>query len=693
MALSDNPAFFFRIEKPVESFPVFFTVDVGMLRPACQLKLKPTPNSVKSFTLCVSNDVDFPAHSSIELMSGQHDASEEEVIYNIPDPLSGICPRALTCSASSSVLPFKAILLGDSDGGVALVRFPSMSLLTSHREPKSPHHSAVLKFFARADQKVLASSDGSGRLVLWHVQEESPYLICQAVLTGGHTSPCKGALLLPDGSVVSWSDDALNYWTIRTQSGIPVVSRVILGGHTSGVTGAFAVPGSEDSLLISHSDEDMAVIKWDLKKPVQSLVAHSQDVVATLLLRRSARAVTVSRELFLWDLSREAKDVSKTNVSPAGAGTQKLLDRLDFVGRAKGMELLELGEEEPETIVVWTEEPVLRLVSFPDDGSGLQVRDLQSHTAGVTGVVQRRVASEKGIVDLLTWATDRNIIYFFHEARGKYRPIVIEPEPGLRQMSEVYPFELNGKFDRNRVGVLALTDGTVWVWEVDLLTGKYVVRSVAATHNRMHILPSQTEVLMSGSSVVSYHLPSLRILATQDHGNCFAADYCGGRMVATGCTSAKVKLWNVGVDKIDKLWDGSHDGGLIQGSVHGIKHISPDLFVSWARDFNIKVWDMKTKVVTTLAAHKNDPSGVAFVRVSDLGFLASWSRGEDKLLLWKIFGGEPSRSKSVPQQPVWIASFDSQPAQVVMEADNEALRIFVSLMDGSVTFFSVAIPL
>eukprot|EP00808_Paulinella_micropora_P012336 g986.t1 len=677
MALSANPAFYWTNQDAVKNFPVFFTVDVGMPRPACQLVLKPIKGSLKEFSLFASNDPEFSEKRTVQLLKSDHDETDEEVTYNIANPATGVCPRPLTCTASTRVLTSRVIAIGDSDGGVSLLQFPSMAVLS--KVSPSPHRSAVLKFFVRADHQVIASSDQSGKLVIWKLDVDKQQLVPTAVLAGGHISACQGALLFANGSFASWSPDAFNYWVVKGDS----VSCHPLQGHTNSVTGAFLIPNSGEKQIVSHSDKDMNVIKWDLEKPLQSLLAHAGEIVATLLLTRSLRAVTVSRELFLWDLAEE-KDAKQSR--------GHLLERVDFIGKAVGMELVPLGPAEPETVVVWTEEPVIRLISFPTDPTlpQVQVQALQSHQAGVRGVVQRPLPELPGRVDLLTWATDRNIIYFVHEGPGQYRPVVVEPEPGLRAMSQLQLFDLHGVYDRHKIGILGLTDGTIWTWELDLKTGKYVVHKVAAVHQNMRVLPSQTEAFMSGSSITTYQLPSLQALATQSHGNCFVYDFCGGRRMVTGCTSAMVKLWEVGQATINQLWGGSHDGGLIQGAIHGLKYVAEDIFISWAHDHNIKVWDIKNRTIATLSAHKNDPSGVVFATVGATSFLASWSRAEDRVLLWKLFE-EPADGSAVV--PIWFASFDTSPAQVVMKTDNDALRIFVSLMDGSVTYFSIPVPL
>eukprot|EP00808_Paulinella_micropora_P009299 g58325.t1 len=40
---------------------------------------------------------------------------------------------------------------------------------------------------------------------------------------------------------------------------------------------------------------------------------------------------------------------------------------------------------------------------------------------------------------------------------------------------------------------------------------------------------------------------------------------------------------------------------------YGLKYVAEDIFISWAHDHNIKVWDIKNRTIATLSAHKNDP--------------------------------------------------------------------------------------
>jgi hypothetical protein len=71
----------------------------------------------------------------------------------------------------------------------------------------------------------------------------------------GHTSSVWGALALPDGRLVSWSDDN----TLRVWDGATGAALATLAGHTSSVWGALALP---DGRLVSWSGDNTLRL-WD----------------------------------------------------------------------------------------------------------------------------------------------------------------------------------------------------------------------------------------------------------------------------------------------------------------------------------------------------------------------------------------------------------------------------------------------
>ena len=118
---------------------------------------------------------------------------------------------------------------------------------------------------------------------------------CLRVLEG-HTSSVKGALALPDGRLLSWSDDH----TLRLWDGATGAALAVLEGHTREVTDALALP---DGRLLSWS-EDGTLRLWDgaTGAALVALMGHTEAVHGAIALP-DGRLLSWSWDdtLRLWD--------------------------------------------------------------------------------------------------------------------------------------------------------------------------------------------------------------------------------------------------------------------------------------------------------------------------------------------------------------------------------------------------------
>ena len=111
-----------------------------------------------------------------------------------------------------------------------------------------------------------------------------------------HENGVNGALLLPDGHALSWSDDGtLRVWDFATGEGRALI------GHEDGVTGALLLP---DGQVLSWS-RDRTLRVWDLATGKdRTLTGHQGEVRGALPLPDGhALSWSYDRTLRIWDLA------------------------------------------------------------------------------------------------------------------------------------------------------------------------------------------------------------------------------------------------------------------------------------------------------------------------------------------------------------------------------------------------------
>jgi WD40 repeat protein len=143
-----------------------------------------------------------------------------------------------------------------------------------------------------------------------------------------------GALVLPDGQLLSWGyDKTLRVWNLSTGLGRA------LTGHTGPVSGALALP---DGQLLSWSDDGILRV-WNVATGEgRALTGHTQRVLgAGVLSDRQFLSWSDDETLRVWDGQRQVCafrfDAAPAAVVPCGESQVFVGDSL---GRVHFMELI-----------------------------------------------------------------------------------------------------------------------------------------------------------------------------------------------------------------------------------------------------------------------------------------------------------------------------------------------------------------
>jgi len=202
---------------------------------------------------------------------------------------------------ATTLFNLQQMLQGLEDKTLITLDLSTSKAPDSKKEPTltttlSGHSSTVRALALLPDGRVISGSDDN-TLKLWDLKSQS----CVATLTG-HSGSVNALTLLPDGRVVSSSgDNTLKLWDLKSQRCVATLT-----GHSYGGVNALAL--LSDGRVISGSDDNTLKL-WDLKS--QSCVAtwtgHSHSVTALVVLP-DGRVISGSTDktLKLWDLKSQS---------------------------------------------------------------------------------------------------------------------------------------------------------------------------------------------------------------------------------------------------------------------------------------------------------------------------------------------------------------------------------------------------
>jgi WD40 repeat protein len=414
-------------------------------------------------------------------------------------------------------------------------------------------------------------------------QTRSPVL---AVMQG-HRGKVNGAQALPDGRLLSWSDDK----TLRLWDGTSGAELAVLEGHRKWVNGAQALP---DGRLLSWA-RDISLRLWDGVSGVMltALHGHSRQVKGVQVLP-DGRLLSWSddKTLRLWD-------------SASGAMLEVLEGHAGYVN---GAEVLPDGR-----VLSWSMDNTLRLW---DGASGAMLAVLEGHASGVNGA---QVLPDGR---LLSWSNDETP-RLWDGANGTTLA-VLNGHTGTVNGAQVLP---DGRL------LSWSMDGTLRVWD-------------GANGTTLAVLKGHT-----GSVNGAQVLPDGRLLSWSMDGTLRVWDGANGTTLAvlnghTGTINgAQVlpdgRLLSWSRDNTLRLWDGASGVmlGVMQGHtdfVRGVQILPDGRLLSWSADRTLRLWDTTSGAM--LAIPEGHTSAVSGAQILPDGRLLSWSM-DNTLRLWDRASG------------------------------------------------------
>ena len=254
-----------------------------------------------------------------------------------------------------------------------------------------------------------------------------------------------GALLMPDGRILSWSaDKTLRLWD---SDGNPLVT---LKGHMGSIKGALLI---HDGRILSWSG-DKTLRLWDVGgKPLATLEGHTTQINGVLLMP-NGRILSWSWDgtLRLWDIDGKP-----------------LATLLGHTIMLNGVLLTPDGR-----ILSWSGDKTLRLW----DVDGKPIATLEGHTGQVRGVLltpDGRILSWSGDKTLRLWDSDGNCLGSLEGHTCESKGVLLIPDGQILSWADdgtIFLWSYDGEPLAIQVvqdirGALLLSDGEILLWSDD----------------------------------------------------------------------------------------------------------------------------------------------------------------------------------------------------------------------------------
>jgi WD40 repeat protein len=366
----------------------------------------------------------------------------------------------------------------------------------------------------------------------------------------------KGAALLSDGRLLSWSADG----TLRFWDGASGAPGGVLEGHTSSVDGAMELT---DGRILSWSSDDTLRLWNAAGDGLTSRAERHRNPILHTSPVTADRALSFSKDgSCLWDLTNGTAIATRGPCADARAIPAETTD--------DGETLLQVGR-----ILTWTEgESALRLW---DGATGAPVAVLEGHTRPVSGAL---VTPEGRVV---SWSTDCTLRLW--DGRSGVPLAVMEGHTGASELS-----------------ALGLSDRRIVSWSYDPDAYETCVRVWDATSGaplatlQGHVWLTHALGLRDGRILTWSTIPTSAYVLQLWDGTTGAllATLEGHRFPVRGALElrdGRILSWSL--DRTLRIWDCTTGAQLatmeVRGGVTGATVLLSGDILSWGED--LQVWD------------------------------------------------------------------------------------------------------
>lgn len=454
--------------------------------------------------------------------------------------------------------------------------------LRARRKPGAPRF-GIRKALAVRAELVATVQEPSRSVHLWDLAEMAETSSLQ-----GHTGPVVGIMTLPDGRLVSWSEDRmLRIWDLDSRGSRP------LWGHTDEVMGAACLP---DGRLISWGS-DATLRLWDLSAPADKPPPPAVAASAGLASLGRDRLVSWAKgkTITLWDASTGGKIQALSGHHAPVSG-----------GRAI----------DPNTVATWAEDRTVLLWDTkgrhvggagPADGPILDVLACPEGRLAVRGPDavevwdprrRHRVDrwSAEGQLDGMAAVPDGRLVLWSEEAQTKlWRPRDVRVRGQVQQLTAAD----SGRPGARGVTVLDRTIVLAW-------TGEGVARLWD---------------IATGEQICWYRDPGLEEPGIVS---------LGGGCFATWCRGGLSSLWNFDIVVCDPHTSSSRRLVGHKDWIAGLCALTENRLLSWSYDGTVRIWDPGTGA--ELARNRHVAAVVHAVGMSS-GRIAGWS-ADGSVIVW-----------------------------------------------------------
>jgi len=419
---------------------------------------------------------------------------------------------------------------------------------------------------------------------LSHVQ------LSRCLITIEEQTAVEGALIWPDGRLISWSgDNELKVWDAKTGT-----LKTTLKGHADRVVGALKL---SNGMLASWSNDNTLRI-WSVEtgELKTTLRGHTSSIRRALeLLDGHLLSWSEDKTLRVWDVTTgQLKTTFEDHTRPV-YGALELLDGF---------------------IVSWDGDNKLRVWNIR--AGNLQVSLINE------GKVNRALRLSSGL--LVVWG-DNNTLHVWDIEKGK-----------LNTTLEGHTKQIYAALELSNKRLVSWSwDNTLRVWDIE--TGKTEITLEGHTKSVWGAVELSNDRLVSWGGD-----DTLRIWNLKD-GNSLAI-LEGHKLMIQGALelpNGQVVSW--AYDNTLRVWDQKGDlQFVLEGHcdfIYGALLLLDKYLVSWGNDTTIRIWNIEGKQhKTALRCHADRVKGM--VLLSD-GRVVSWADdliGDPDLLVWDIASGD-----------------------------------------------------